>query len=426
MANAAGGSARAPVRIGRRGAWSTVAIVLGAGLAVPALAAGEAPGGGSGDLVWVYDAGVGRTGGWQWDEGARRWVLKEVREEGSPGSTPAPVPRGAADRPSFFVDCQGGDDAAAGTQAAPWRTPGSLARRTLPARAVVYLKRGCTWDGQVRIAGDGIALAPYGEGDPPTITAKDAPREEGAVVVDSPRGLVTGLRVRDTAGAGIWLAAQGAAASDSLVENVAFGVKFTAPHTIADRVAARDLHLYTSTPKSEKADDDSGAVGFNVESTDVTVQNSSCVNCRAPSDDYGHDGGFIEIWREGDRLRAFNNVGYNVDGFLEIGGMKGSGDAVQDVLLQGNKVSRVYERALYINQGGPYDIPVTGLVMRDNVMQLASGSAAAGDTSGVDIDDSNRIGRDVPPPVATPDAPANPARPEQSAGDEAMRPLGRD
>ncbi len=311
-------------------------------------------------------------------------------------------------RPSFFVDCEGGDDAAAGEAAAPWRTPAAMSGRRLPARAVVFLKRGCTWDGHVLIVGDEVAVAPYGEGAAPTITAGNAPREEGAVILASPRGLITGVRVRGTAGAGITLAAEGAVASDLLVEDVAFGVKFTAPHTLADRVTARNLHLYASTPKTQKADDDAGAVGFNVETTDVTVQNSSCLNCRAPSDDYGHDGGFLEIWREGDRLRAFNNVGDNVDGFLEIGGVKGSGDAVQDVLLHGNTVSQVHARALYINQGGPYDIPVTGLVMRDNVMQVVDGPAIAGDTSGVDIDESNRIGPDALPLVDAPpvDAPS--------------------
>ncbi len=400
-------------------------LVLGCALAMPALAAGEGPtpAGAASELVWVYDEGVGRSGGWRWDPQAHRWVLMSVREgrapgpsesgEGpgpAPGEQPAPRPGApGTERPSFFVDCEGGDDAASGTQAAPWRSPGSLSGRSLPARAVVYLKRGCTWDGQVTVTGDHVALTAYGQGAPPTITAAGADREAGAIVVESPGGLVSGLRIRDTAGAGIKLAAEGAAAYDLDVSNVGFGVRFTAPGTIADRVSAHDLHLFTSTPRAQNADDDSGAVGFNVETTDVTVQNCTCINCRAPSDDYGHDGGFIEIWREGDRLRALNNVGYNVDGFMEIGGIKGSADAVEDVLIQGNKVSRVYARAVNVNQGGQYDIPVRGLVMRDNIMQVVDGPAVVGDTSGVDMDDSNAIGRDVRPPVAAPADRAKPA-----------------
>lgn len=404
MSNVGGAGVRGDRRtVGRRGLWSLAALGVTGLLMMPALAAdsGPDPVPGAEELTWVYDEGAGRYGGWRWDTQDRRWVLVEVRqpESGPPDGGGQPAD---ADRPTYYVDCAGGDDAATGDQAAPWRTPASLSGRSLPRDAVVYLKRGCTWDGQVRVAGEGVAVAAYGEGAAPTITATDAPREEGAVIIEAPRGSITGVLVRDTAGAGVTLAAQGATAYDMSVENVAFGIRFTAPHTLADRVHARNLHLYTSTPKSQAAEDDSGAVGFNVETTDVTVQNSTCVNCRAPSDDYGHDGGFIEIWREGDRLRAFNNSGYNVDGFLEIGGMKGSGDSIHDVLLQGNTVARVYARALYVNQDSPYEIPVTGVVLRDNVIQVVDGPAIAGDTSGVDMDDSNRIGRDVPPPVASP------------------------
>lgn len=396
------GQARRPGWIARIGA--VVAVLLGIAVAVPALAADEAPtpGVGSDELVWVYDDGVGKEGLWRWDRETRRWVLVDVREPHLPtqaNTEPDTFPR---DRPAYFVDCTAGADDADGGRTAPWRSLAPVSGRTLPAGAAVYLKRGCSWEGQLRIVGEQITVAPYGSGAPPVITAPTADREEGAVILDSPKGLISGVTVRDTPGAGITLAAPGAAAANLIVEDVAFGVRFTAPHTIADRVQARNLHLFTSTPKEQKADDDSGAVGFNVETTDVTVQNSSCFNCRAPSDDYGHDGGFIEIWREGDRLRAYNNIGYNVDGFLEIGGMKGSGDEVKDVLLQGNRVSQVYARALYINQGGPYDIPVTGLVMRDNVIHVVDGPAAAGDTSGVDIDPSNQIGRHVRPPVAAP------------------------
>lgn len=410
---------RGPGRSWWHGLWPALTVVLLAAMAIPALASAAGPGsvGESNDPIWVYDPGVGRYGGWHWDAATRRWVLLEVRDGTPNGSGESvasdgsgegaaskgrPPEDGRTQRPAFFVDCRSGDDAASGTRASPWRTPAALSRRPLPARAVVFLQRGCAWDGQVTLAGEEIALAAYGEGEPPTISARDADREAGAVVVESPGGLVTGIRVRDTAGAGIKLAAQGATAYDLEVTDVAFGVRFTAPHTVADQVRAHDLHLFTSTPTSQNADDDSGAVGFNVESTDVTVQNCACFDCRAPSADYGHDGGFVEIWREGDRLRVLNNIGDNVEGFLEIGGIKGSGDAVDGVLLQGNKVARVHARAVNINLGGQYDIPVRGMVLRDNVMQVVDGPALVGDTSGVDMDDSNRIGRDVPPPVVAP------------------------
>ncbi|MBK7722019.1 MAG: hypothetical protein IPI32_07295 [Austwickia sp.] len=219
------------------------------------------------------------------------------------------------------------------------------------------------------------------------------------MVFASANGVITGLRIAFTPGAGLTLAAPGATAQQLRIERTAFGVRFTANGTVADRVSARDLHLFTSTPRWENANDDSGAVGFNVEADDVVIRRSVCVRCRAASSDYGHDGGFIEIWRKGDRLRAYHNVGYETDGFLEIGGMRDRGDAINGVYLVGNRVSRAHGRAVYINQGGPYEIPVRNVVMRQNVIQVVRGDALAGQTWAIDMDRSNRVGPTVAPPV---------------------------
>ncbi len=193
------------------------------------------------------------------------------------------------------------------------------------------------------------------------------------------------------------MAAPRATASRLFIQHTAFGVRFTAPYTVADCVVARDLHLFTSTLRSINPNDDSGAVGYNVEATDVTIRRSVCVRCRAKSSDYGYDGGFTEIWRKGDRLRAYASTGYETDGFLEIGGVRG--DRVNGVHLAENRVSRAHGRAVYINHGGPYDIAVSGVVLPKNVIQVIGGRALAGKTWAIDMDGSNRIGANVAPPV---------------------------
>lgn len=318
---------------------------------------------------------------------------------GAAGAAPA-GPAVAPGRVRYYVDCRRGRNTWSGSGNRPWRTPQAMNGRWLPARSVVYLRRGCTWDGHVRIrGGTAVLVAPYGPGKAPTITARRTGKDLGAVSFGSPRGVITGIRIAFTPGAGLTLAAPGAVAQRLLIERTAFGVRFTAPRTTADRVHARDLHLFTSTPRSQNPHDDSGAVGFNVEADDVTIRSSVCVRCRARSSDYGYDGGFIEIWRKGDRLRAYHNVGYETDGFLEIGGVGHHGDTVNGVYLVGNRVSRAHGRAVYINHGGPYDIPVSHVVLRNNVIQVVRGDALAGKTWVIDMDRSNRVGARVAPPV---------------------------
>lgn len=312
----------------------------------------------------------------------------------------------SGERPTFHVDCLQGDDAGDGSAAAPWRTPSTVNERQLPAFAEVLLKRGCSWDGDIVLRGaDEMTLGAYGEGAAPIITAVSADRERGAVTIESPRGTVTGLHIKNTAGPGVTLAGEGSLAEDLWIEETAFGVRFTGDDTRANRVAVRNLHLFTSTPKEENPDDDSGAVAFNVEANGVIVENSSCVECRAPSSDYGYDGGFIELWRAGSGLVARNNVSYSTQGWIETGGMKGSGDRIDGVQLINNKAAQVYERFWYANplDEGQYGIPVGNVLISGNVVSLAEGAGAiTGQTDGVTDDGTNLIGQDVPEPVLDP------------------------
>ncbi len=322
------------------------------------------------------------------------------------------------DRPTLYVDCgaAGGGD---GSQGSPWQNPSAIPE--LATGTAVLLRRGCSWDvdaGVTLKGGDELLLGAYGDGAAPIITAPKADRERGAVLVESPRATVTGLHIKTTPGPGVTLAGVGALAEDLWIEDTAFGVRFTGDGTRVNRVAARNLHLFTNTPKSVNPDDDSGAVAFNVEANNVTVENSSCVYCRAPSADYGYDGGFIELWRKGSGLKAYNNVSYETQGWIETGGVKDKGDRIDGVELVGNKAAQVYERFWYANpmDEGQYGIPVTGVKISGNIVALAEGAGAiTGQTEGVTDDGTNRIGQDVPEPVADP-------RPLQQQDDGGQQP----
>ena len=215
-----------------------------------------------------------------------------------PTSAPAPAPAEAtpatADPATArHVDCRTGDDAGDGSTNAPWRTPQSLATRALQPDTHVLLRRGCAWDGPVRLVGERIVLGAYGEGAAPVLSAADADRLTPVLTVDSPGGAVRDLVIADGAGAGVQLVAPGASVSRTEVTGTAFGVQFAAPDGVADAVYVHDLHMDTNTPGG---DDDAGAVAFDVRAPRATVRGSHAERCRAPSYDYGYDHSYCLVF----------------------------------------------------------------------------------------------------------------------------------
>ncbi len=292
------------------------------------------------------------------------------------------------------IDCQSGNDAQDGSPAAPWRTPQSLTDRSLTAGTHVLLRRGCSWDGPVRVTGDRITLAAYGTGTPPTVTANGADRLTPVLTIASAGGTVSDLVVADGAGAGVQLAGERATVTRTEITGTAFGVQFAAPDGVANEVHVHDLHMDINTPGG---DDDSGAVGFDVRAPRATVQNSHAANCRAPSYDYGHDGGFVEVWKKGDGLRVLNNTAVNVNGFLEAGG-EGGADSFHGAQVVGNHVAQSHG-GIGVHSGGGYAIEASGIVFRENRIQVTEGEITYGNQSALSIDRSNVIGAEAPATV---------------------------
>ena len=88
------------------------------------------------------------------------------------GTAPSPV---SAAGSSFYVNCVNGNDSAAGTAAAPWRSLTRASDATLQPGDQLLLARGCVWDGQrLDIPWNGTASAPitisaYGDGARPIV-----------------------------------------------------------------------------------------------------------------------------------------------------------------------------------------------------------------------------------------------------------------
>jgi hypothetical protein len=275
---------------------------------------------------------------------------------------------GSQSSPALYVDCVHGRDDNPGTRAAPYRSLAKINGKSLGAGVTVRLAAGCAWPGPLRVAGNGTAERPviitsYGAGQLPVITGKGLPLSQPAVAVSGTGFHITGIRVSGVQGIGINVMASGTVLSQDQIDHAGIGVQIQSPHVLVTGVRVDDLHMMANSPGG---DNNYGAVGFDVEAPDAQIAYSSCDNCRAPSDDYGYDGGFVEIWNNGNDLFVHDNSSSNTNGFLEIGGNSLSGSA-QQVVVERNVMTQVHG-GFWVHTRGRFALPVSSVLFAYNTL----------------------------------------------------------
>lgn len=317
----------------------------------------------------------------------------------SPAASPsasAPAEPLVATGRRVYVDCRSGDDGGDGSSTRPWRSLDPA--RQLDNDTAVFLRRGCSWDGGLKLVADRISLGAYGSGDAPVITGVGLDRQFPVLDVESDGAMLSGLQVRRGAAVGVEIAAPDVRVDDLELSDVAFGISVKGPRATINRTRAHDLHMLVNTPGGS---DDTGAVGFDVQADDVTITGSSCTNCRAPSYDFGYDGGFAEIYNHGNRLKLLGNTATNVQGILEIGGTAKDGSADQ-VLVQGNTFRETYG-GVWIHRGDEFSIPVGRVTLQGNTIANTHKGIIMGGGVGSLVVQDNTIA--VPGQVSTGGAP---------------------
>jgi hypothetical protein len=236
---------------------------------------------------------------------------------------------------SFFVDGVAGSDANAGTSPdSPWRSLDKVNRTVFSPGDVVSFKRGSSWSTGLVLNSSGTAGAPityraYGTGPAPTI---DNASLGTAIRVNGSYSVVRDFRLVNVFYTGVEILGGYNIASDNEIAFAGSGMWLSGPGNHATRNYVHDLKMVVNTPGGNE---DYGAVGFWVSAADNEVSYNRCVNCKAPSLDYGYDGGFVEVWQVGDNLDVHHNIAVNTDGFLEVGG-RGTGASARNVNLAYN------------------------------------------------------------------------------------------
>jgi hypothetical protein len=246
----------------------------------------------------------------------------------------------------FYLDSIDGSDSSPGTAPdQPWRSLARLDTLQLEGGDAVYFKRGSVWAGGLRINDSGesgrpILFSAYGTGEPPTFTNPAG----HAITVGGSWTVLEHVRARDAHEGGIYLPV--GAKSNVIRHNeatlVGLGVFVRGEGNVITDNYIHDLKMVVN---GGGADDDYGAVGVWLAGSNNEVAYNSLVGCRAPSLDYGVDGGAVELYGTVNGTQVHHNFAVNCEGFLEVGG----GQAFDTRVTYNVVVDSI--RALHFNLG---------------------------------------------------------------------------
>jgi hypothetical protein len=243
----------------------------------------------------------------------------------------------------YYVDSGKGNDSGNGTTlSSAWKSIAKVnSQKFIPGDKVCFM-RGSEWIGELIINSSGTKLQPivftaYGNGPNPVIKN---PGVKGAVSIkiNSDWVIVENFLVKESHMAGIDI---NKGAKYNIVRNneatkSGMGVAVHGDHNLVTRNYAHDLTMVVNDPGG---DNDYGAVGIWLFSSNNEVSYNKLINCKAPSLDYGFDGGVVEFYGNVDSCYVHHNWGENCDGAFEVGGQ---GDTLTHNLIAYN---------VYLNNG---------------------------------------------------------------------------
>jgi hypothetical protein len=228
---------------------------------------------------------------------------------------------------SYYVDNANGSDANSGTSAsAAWQSLSKVNGVTFQPGDEINFKRGSIWIGALQVKSSGTSASPityraYGTGPAPQI--KNPGVYYGADInITGAWNIVQEFLLTDAHEAGIDIAAR---ADRNIVRNneimqTGTGVTTRGQYNLITGNYVHDLALIVNTATPNR--DDYGAVCFWFYAGNNELSYNRGVNCRAPSYDFGYDGGFVEIFSEGiatDNLYIHHNYAEKTNGFFELG-----------------------------------------------------------------------------------------------------------
>jgi parallel beta-helix repeat protein len=308
----------------------------------------------------------------------------------------------------YFVNSITGNDSNPGTNISlPWKSLAPVNSKTFKPGDIINFACGSSWKSELTITSSGTKGVPvifksYGKGNKPVISNPFP--EKFAIKITGNWIIVDGLMARDAHMAGIELikGSDHNIIRNCEVTNAGMGISVRGRYNLITHNYVHDLYMIRNTPQSVNKDDDYGAAAFWMWAPNNEISYNKAVNCEQPSWDYALDGGFIELYTNGDSTYIHHNWSEQCNGFIETSGSSknvtiaynvslessdififlhirvnaSSVSNVQNWKVDNNTVIRKYgrSRVSLINFGNVFTPPPPGTIfLRNNIFVLGGG-----------------------------------------------------
>ncbi len=277
----------------------------------------------------------------------------------TPTATPPPV-----SGTNYYVDSISGSDSNSGTStSSPWQSLAKVSGYAFQPGDAVNFKRGSFWTGGLVISRSGASGQPitfrtYGTGAAPII--ENPGQYQHSIRITGSWVVVQDFLLRNAGEAGVRIESSG---SHNIVQNneatnVGIAFEMYGAYNLVTHNYAHDLHMVVLT---HGGNDDYGAEGYWIEGPNNEVSYNRCVNCRAPSYDYGYDGGGIEFYGTADYAYVHHNYVSGAQGFMEVGG-----GSAQHVRVAYNISDNNYDGLVCMHMGGTFSSTINDFRIENN------------------------------------------------------------
>lgn len=238
-----------------------------------------------------------------------------------------PVEENFENGKDYFFDSVAGSDSNSGIKPdQPLKSLDYLNSINFKPGDVVHLKRGSTWTGALLIwasgkEGNPIIFTAYGDSGPPPVFRNPgaAGNLTNAIRVNGDWVIIENVRVQEAQLAGVYISHTGDHNIIRNIEATQVGQGISV-HGRFNKILGNYIYDLTMVRNTEGGNDDYGAVGVWLFNSDNEVAYNHLINLKAPSFDYGEDGGAVEFYKNVNNTYVHHNFVKNTKGFIEIGG----------------------------------------------------------------------------------------------------------
>lgn len=223
----------------------------------------------------------------------------------------------------YYVHATDGDDNNSGLAGSPWASIYQVTSQTFSPGDIIHFARGEQWDGTLHITESGteseyITFRDYGDIalDPPVIVNPDS---NHSAYLEGSRLHLMNFTIHNTIDAGVSSPGNYNRIENCEIYDTGYGVEIHGDNCYVYNCEIHDLNMVTNT--ETPTDDDDGAACFLNYGNYNDYSWNTCLRCRAVSEDYGYDGGVLELYGSGNNGVIFHhNYAEDCNGVVETGG----------------------------------------------------------------------------------------------------------